>query len=196
MENIISELHIVSPIPISVNHFLGYRGVMKHGKPVAVSYVTNEAKKYKSDFTEYVKEEVARQGYNLEPKKEQHFYVDSVFYFDKTDRDCNNYYKTMLDAITDAGLIWLDDNVVCERVQRIYYDKENPRIELYIHPVDYIGIFDNMSQLDEFISNNCVGCNRHNRNCSILAKAKAGKIQEEIKDMECLKRNGVNNNGK
>ena len=92
----------------------------------------------------------------------------------------------MLDAITDSGKIWVDDNVVCERVNGIYYDAENPRVEIQITPVDYIGIFDNISQLEKFESN-CIGCSRYKRNCSILQKAKDGKIQAEIQDFTCCK---------
>lgn len=184
---ITNHLLLTSPLPPSVNHYLGYRGVMKNGRPMATSYCTSEAKKYKCEFSKYVKEQVEAQGYCLAPNKYQHFYVDSIFYFDRQDRDCNNYYKCMLDAITDTQLIWLDDNVVCERVQRIYYDSQNPRIELDIYPVDYIGVFDNASQLEAFISD-CIGCARYNRNCSILQKAKEGRVQSEIVDAHCLKR--------
>lgn len=151
-----------------------------------MSYKTPEALKYRKEFADYVKSEVERQGWNLEPNKLQHFYVDTVFYFDKTHMDCNNYFKVMLDAITDTQLIWLDDDVVCERVQRIYYDSENPRVELKIYPVEYIGIFDNMSQMEKFTSV-CFGCTRYARNCSILRKAKEGRIQEEIKNNICSK---------
>ena len=153
---------------------------------MAMSYKTAEATKYQKDFAEYVKQEVANQMWDLTPNKEQHFYVDCVFYFDRTDRDCNNYYKCMLDAITDTQLIWIDDNVVCERVNRIYYDSKNPHIELHIYPVDYIGIFDNLSQLQNF-ENNCFGCNRYKRNCSILQKAKEGRLQEDIVNFTCTK---------
>lgn len=146
---------------------------------MAMSYKTSEATKYQKNFSNYVKEEVKKQGYNLKPNKLQHFYIDAVFYFDRIDKDPNNYWKCMLDAITDTGLIWIDDNVTCERVQRIYYDSKNPRIELEIYPVDYIGVFDNVAQLEEF-ETNCIGCKRYKRNCSILKKAKEGKIQEEI----------------
>lgn len=177
---------MTSPIAPSVNHYLSYRAVIKNGKPLAVSYKTPDTAKYRKEFAEYVANEVARQNWNFVPNKYQHFYVDTVFYFDKTCRDCNNYFKVMLDAITDTKLIWLDDNVACERVQRIYYDSNNPRIELKIHPVEYIGIFDNESQLNEFVSN-CIGCTRYNRNCSILQKAKIGKIQEEICDGKCTR---------
>ena len=164
---------------------------------MAVSYCTNEAKRYKSDFADYVKQQVHKQRYSIEPNKNRHFYVDSIFYFDRQDRDCNNYYKCLLDAITDTQLVWLDDNVVCERVQRILYDTDCPRIELDIHPVDYIGVFDNASHLESFVSK-CVECTRYNRNCSVLQKAKEGKIQPDIADGICAKFKrikGENNNG-
>lgn len=181
-------LYLTSPIPPSVNHYLSYRVVAKSGRHVAMSYKTSEANKYQRKFTQYVKEEIFKQDWELVPNKEQHFYVDAVFYFNRVDMDANNYFKCMLDAITDSQAIWLDDNVVCERVNRIYYDSENPRVELHIYPVDYIGIFDDISQLEKFESN-CIGCSRYKRNCSILQKAKEGRIQDEISKFFCLKYN-------
>ena len=160
---------------------------MKNGKPMAMSYKTNEAKKYQHDFTEYVKEQVKLQGWKKSDNIYQHYYMDTIFYFPRLDMDANNYYKCLADAITDSGVVWNDDNQLCERVQRIYYDSKNPRIELVIYPVDYIGVFDNSSQLEDFESN-CVGCNRYKRNCSILQKAKEGRIQEEIYKGSCMKR--------
>lgn len=163
---------------------------MKNGKPMAMSYKTSSAIKYQKDFMKYVIGQVKEQNYTLKPDKKQHFYVDAVFYFDRIDKDPNNYWKCMLDAITDTKLIWLDDNVTCERVQRIYYDFKDPRIELEIYPVDYIGVFDNTTQLDTFESN-CIGCSRYKRNCSILQKAKEGRIQKELDGLNCLKYKGV-----
>lgn len=161
---------------------------MKHGKPMAMSYKTPEAVKYREEFADYVRSECKKQNWGLVPNKQQHFYVDAVFYFDKVSRDCNNYFKVMLDAITDTQLIWLDDNVVCERVQRIFYDTGNPRIELRIFPVDYIGVFDNASQMEEFVSK-CIGCTRYDRNCSVLHNAQSGRIQHEVHNniCECFK---------
>ena len=164
------KLKLISPIPPSVNHYLGYRAIMKSGRSMAASYVTAEAKKYKTNFTLYVKDQARKQGYKMSENPYQHYYVDCVFYFDRTDRDSNNYMKVILDAITESGCVWIDDNVVCERVQAVYYDKTNPRIELEIYPVDYIGIFDNASALKNF-ENRCVGCVRYTRNCSLLQKA-------------------------
>ena len=179
-------LKLTSPLPPSVNHYLAYRVVIKKKKHVAMSYKTQEAKKYQKNFIKYVQDEVKKQDYDLKPNTTRHFYIDAVFYFDRIDKDPNNYFKCMLDAITETGLVWVDDNVTCERVQRIYYDSENPRIELTIYPVDYIGVFDNASQLDEFKSR-CIGCKRYKRNCSLLRKAMEGRIQEEIYNMECKK---------
>ena len=180
-ENYKQVLKLVSPIPPSVNHYLGWRAIMKNGKPMAMSYETSEAKKYKKEFKEHIVEQVKLQDWNLSIDPMQHFYVDAIFYFDRIDKDANNYFKVQLDSITETGLIWVDDNVVCERVQRIYYDSENPRIELTIYPVDYIGIFDNQEQLNKF-ENKCKTCSRYARNCSILKKAKEGRIQETIQN--------------
>ena len=177
-------------MPVSVNHYLKPRAfiVWKNGKPIpqVTMYETADAKKYKKQFTKYIKEQVKIQDWNLTPNKTQHFYIDCVFYFERIDQDPNNYFKLPLDAITDTELIWLDDNITLERVQGIFYDAKNPRIEMTIYSVDYIGVFANQEQLDEFESN-CIQCRRYKRNCSILNKAKEGRIQEEIVDLKCSK---------
>lgn len=179
-------LKLVSPIPPSVNHYLSYRAIMRNGKPLAMSYKTREATKYQAEFIKYVRKEVFNQKWRPQHDKFQHYYVDADFYFPRVDMDCNNYWKCMFDAITETGLVWVDDNVTCERVNRIYYDTENPRIELTIRPVDYIGVFDNASQMEEFESI-CIGCKKYKRNCSLLKKAREGRIQKEIINGVCTK---------
>ena len=154
---------------------------------MAVSYKKPEALKYQKNLIEYIHKEVKKQGWIKSDNKFQHYYMDCIFYFDRTDMDCNNYFKCLADAITDSKVVWIDDTQLCERVQGIYYDSENPRIEIVIREVDYIGVFDNASQLEEFESN-CIGCNRYKRNCSLLKKAKEGRIQEEISNRICSKR--------
>lgn len=185
----VDELRLTSVIPPSVNHYLAYRTTMsKSGKPIGMSYVTPEAKKYRKQFAEYVASEVDKQGWSAIPNTKQHFYLDGWFYFARIDADANNYWKILIDAITDTQKIWVDDNVVCERVQGIWYDAPNPRIELLLHPVEYIGIFGNAEQMDKFISSNCIGCRRYERNCSILRKAQEGRIQDVICDGVCSSR--------
>ena len=187
------ELHITSPIPPSVNHYMGYRAIMRGGKPLSVPYKTADAKAFQKEFTDIVVGAVRDQGWETTKNIKQHFYVDALFYFPRKRMDCNNYWKVLLDTITDTKLIWEDDNVVCERAQGIFYDAKNPRIELTIKPVDYIGVFDNASQLEQFESN-CIGCSRYDRNCKILRQAKDGRVQEEIKNGKCVKFNNERKN--
>lgn len=181
-----NELKLISPIPPSVNHYLAYRTtISKSGKAIGMSYRTSEAKKYRKQFADYVCEECEKQGWELEPNTKQHFYLDGWFYFSRIDCDPNNYWKILIDAITDTQKIWVDDNVVCERVNRILYDPADPRVELTIRPVEYVGVFDNSDQLDKFINTNCIGCTRYKRNCSVLRKAVDGRIQNEVCGMDC-----------
>ena len=181
-------LHLTSEIPPSVNHYLAYRAIMRRGKPYAMSYKTPEASRYRKEFADYVAAEVEKQGWDLPVEKARHFYIDAIAYFPRTDMDISNYWKVMLDAITDTQLIWADDNVVCERAQRIYYDPKNPRIELTIRPVEYIGVFDNASQMEAFIASNCIGCARYKKNCSVLRNAVEGRVQDVVHGGKCEKR--------
>lgn len=190
-ENNIQELKLTSPIAPSVNHYLGWRAVIKGGKPMAIGYKKPEAIKYQKEFAEYVKNEAKKQGWIKSEDKSQHYYMDCIFYFDRVDKDANNSFKCLADAITDSESVWIDDTQLCERVQAIYYDSDNPRIEIIIRPVDYIGVFNNASQLDEFKSR-CIGCKRYKRNCSLLKKAIEGRIQSEINDGECNKFSPIN----
>lgn len=191
-----NELKLISPIPVSVNHYIKPRTfiTLKGKTPIAnvTMYETKEAKDYKKKFKKYVLEEIKKQNYILTPTKTQHFYIDCVFYFERTDQDPNNYFKLPLDAITETQLIWLDDNTTCERVNAIYYDSKNPRIEIIIKPVDYVGIFPTVNHLNEFKSK-CTTCSRNKRNCSILNKAIEGRIQEEISEGICKKYKEVKN---
>lgn len=165
---------------------MGYRAVMRGDKPLAIPYKTSEAVHFQKEFAQILVDAVTNQKWEVPVDSKQHFYVDAVFYFPRTRMDCNNYWKVLLDTITDTRLIWEDDDVVCERAQGIFYDASNPRIELTIRPVDYIGVFENASQLESFESK-CIGCTRYARNCSILRQAKEGRVQEEISDGDCKK---------
>lgn len=181
------KLKLISPIPPSVNHYLGWRAMIKGGKPIVMSYKKAGAKKYQKEFIEYIIEEVKKQGWVMSDNKFQHYYVDAIFYFPRIDQDANNCWKCMLDAISDSKCVWIDDTQACERVKAIYYDGENPRIELEIYKVDYIGIFKNRAMLEGFESN-CVQCNRYRKGrCSLLVKSKEGRIQKEIINGICQK---------
>lgn len=181
-----SDLYLTSKIPPSVNHYLAYRAIIKNGRPMAMSYKTPEALRYRSEFADYVTREADTQDWTVPASDNRHIYVDAVFYFPRVDMDSSNYFKVLLDSITDTKKIWKDDNVACERVQAVYYDKDNPRIELHIHPVDYIGIFKDVSHYDAFMSM-CADCVRGTRNCSVQKKATEGRVQEEVINGVCTK---------
>lgn len=55
--------------------------------------------------------------------------------------------------------------------------------------VEYIGIFPTQEHLETF-EIRCTKCKRYKNNCSILKKAKEGRIQEEISDLVCSKFKG------
>src|SRR5665647_2766951 len=97
-------LKLISPIPVSVNHYIKPRAFIVHGKAQVILYETADAKKYKKDFANYIREQVALQEWDLVPNKTQHFYIDCVFYFDRIDKDANNYFKLLLDSITETQL--------------------------------------------------------------------------------------------
>ena len=150
-------------------------------------YETAEAKKYKRDFAKYIKQQCGLQNYNMTSNKAQHFYCDCVFYFARMDKDPNNYFKLLLDAITESENVWIDDNVVCERVNAIYYDRNNPRIEIEIYPVEYKGIFKDKLSLQKF-THKCEKCKRYkNSKCRIMKNSIAGIVQDEILEGECSK---------
>ena len=184
-----SELKLVINDFISVNHYLQYTIVKKGKRYIPSSHKTKEAVDFKTNFSNYVKNEVNKQGWVLDPNPFQHYYVDAVFYFPRVDMDTNNYWKVAFDAITESGVVWLDDNMACERVTKVMYDSNNPRIEYTIYKTDFVGIFNNSDELNSF-EDKCHTCKRYKRNCSILRKAKEGRIQEEIGiDLSCNKYN-------
>lgn len=167
----------VHGIPPSVNHYLGFRGVKKGKGCMVMSYTKPEAKQFQKDFEEYAKEQVKLQNWDIEQTRHIHHYMDCVFYFDRTDKDSQNYFKVMSDVLN--GIAYIDDRTILTRTFEQYYDSENPRIEITIHPVTYRGIFNSEQHMNEF-EKNCKQCKRYARNCSILNKAKEGRIQKEI----------------
>lgn len=175
----------VKGIPPSVNHYMGYRGVRKGNGCMVMAYTKQEAKNFQKEFESYAKEQVELQGWDIEKTRNIHHYMDCVFYFDRTDKDSQNYFKVMSDVLN--GIAYIDDRTILTRTFQQFYDSSNPRIEMKIHPVEYRGIFSSESHMNEF-ERRCLNCKRYSRNCSILSKAKEGRIQIEInEDYECIK---------
>lgn len=177
------KLYLTSPFPKTVNHYTGIRIVYRSGKQIPIVYETAEAKVYKRNFIEYIKQQVIEQGWSKVDNKFNHLYMDGYFYMPQTHVDAANCDKILSDAITESGVVWEDDSGILFRPQHIYYDKEHPRIDLVIYPVDYIGIFKDQEECIEF-EEQCMTCSRYSRNCSILRRAKEGRIQNDIHFLE------------
>lgn len=150
-------------------------------------YLKKEGKDYKKRMIKYIQEEVKKQDW---VKVENQFlYMDEFVYMNSKGRDSDNLKKLQQDSISESGVVWTDDTWCLPRTQRILIDKNNPRIEVIITPCEFIGIFDNYEQLQQF-KIKCETCGRYKRNCSILNKALDGRIQQEIIDMVCGKYKG------
>lgn len=177
-------LKLTTSMPPSVNHYLAYKVVKTPRGSVAMSYKPKDVVMWQKNFGRYVTEEVKKQGWDIKALGDKHIYIETQFYFPRIDMDCDNYFKAMLDAITRTKIVWKDDNIVCERVNGILYDSKNPHIDILIYPVDYIGIFDNKEQLDEF-EEKCKNCSRYSRNCSALQCAIEGRVQDGVTKTGC-----------
>ena len=158
-------------LPTSVNHLYGRN---KFGS----TYLKTEGKEYKKRMIKYIKEEVKKQSW-IKLDKGQYCYIDEIVYFNCAGRDADNLKKLQQDSISGSNVVWFDDTFALPRTNRVYIDSENPRIEMVITPVEFIGIFDNKEDMDLFISK-CKTCNRYKRNCSILKNALEGRIQDDV----------------
>jgi Holliday junction resolvase RusA-like endonuclease len=180
-------LRLTSPVPVSVNNYLKPRAFIMNvkGRMVAQTtmYETKEARDYKKHFVTYVKQEIQKQNWSYEEGK--FVVVKVVIYFEKTNRDANNIWKLLLDALTEAN-VYKDDSIVMERVERIYYDVEHPRVELEIYHSDHVGIFDSQEDYETFNAR-CMTCSRYKNNCSIRVKCLESRIQEDVELWQCKK---------
>ncbi|MCY9545325.1 RusA family crossover junction endodeoxyribonuclease, partial [Paenibacillus alvei] len=116
--------------------------------------------------------------WDYEWTKENFVYQDTTIYFARRGSDDNNIYKLLNDSL--EGITYDNDSRVLVRTQRIVYDSKNPRIEVTIKPVAFIGIFENQDVLERF-QNICEGCSKYRKgSCSILKDSIAGTVREEI----------------
>ena len=175
------ELRLTVSLPTSLNKLYvnqyTYNVRTKKSEPTGARVLSKEGKLSKALIQKAARTQMKKQEWDYDYTKENYIYLDSVIYFNKKGRDDNNLYKLLCDSL--EKIVYENDSRVLIRTMKIFYDAENPRMELHIHPVTYKGIFDDQFALDKFESA-CKGCSRYARNCSILVKAKEGRIQEEI----------------
>ncbi|MGP0689804.1 RusA family crossover junction endodeoxyribonuclease [Priestia aryabhattai] len=175
-------------LPISLNSYIRPSARIVNGKALVHMYETKESKDWKKRFQAYLKREVARQKWDIELTKEGHWTLECVFIQSRTNQDNNNYFKVLCDSLT--GIVIEDDKNVLVQTKRVLYDAKHPKFYAVLRPVDYIGIFNNKEAEAEFIVHNCSICNKKQDKCTILRKAREGRIQEDIEGNICKKRKG------
>lgn len=183
------ELNLELPLPTTLNQLYmnqsTYNPKAKSFVPTGKRILSEKGREVKKNLQDETRRQMKDQDWDYIYTETNYIYMDTIIYFNRTGRDDNNVYKLLCDAL--EKIAYENDSRVLVRTQRILYDKDNPRIIVKLSPVEYVGIFDNEELLQEFESK-CESCNRYARNCSILNKAKEGRIQEEINDTyECSK---------
>lgn len=177
-------LKITSPIPPSVNKYLNYRVQRVNGRVFVQAYKSAETVTYENIFKGIVQD--AMREYNwVQPEKGKYIVVEAIFYFPRLGFDSNNHWKVPLDVFSYAG-VYGDDSSAIERVQRVYVDKENPRVEFTIKVSEIVGIFDDEKHLEDFKNFNCRFCTKDSNKCSIMKEALQNKINRENIDLDSL----------
>lgn len=182
-------LHLTLPLPVSLNQLyineFKWNPSTKKREPSGKHILSDKGLMNKKLIQKEASKQIKKQTWDYEYTKENFIYLDTIIYFNRTNRDDNNLYKILCDSL--EKICYDNDSRVLVRTQRIYYDAKNPHIEVFLSPVTYIGIFDNEQELNEF-TQNCESCRYYqNGKCSILNNAKEGRIQEEIENSECKK---------
>lgn len=167
-------------LPISNNNYLRPSATYNHqtGKVQIHMYETKESKDFKKRFKAYLKREVVKQKWDVSKTEGAHWYLDCIFYQARTNQDNNNMYKILCDSL--SGIVTKDDKNILVRTQRVMYDSKEPRFVAVLKPVEYIGIFKDQDQHEQFINTNCSNCKKNSEKCTILRKAIEGRIQPEI----------------
>lgn len=185
------QLHFTLPLPLSLNQLYinqtKYNPKTRKYEPTGKRILSDAGVMSKKNIQKQAKKQLAKQEWDYEFTKENYLYLDTIIYFNKKGRDDNNIYKLLCDSL--EKIAYDNDSRLLIRTQRILYDTKNPHIEVLLSPVEFIGIFDNQQELNEF-EEQCATCSRYAKGrCSIFVKAKEGRIQEEIENMECSKYN-------
>jgi hypothetical protein len=188
-------LNLTIPIPPSINNdYMKPRAFLQriNGKnvPMASMYEMAGAKKFKKDMVNLIKAEISKQDFKLDDNA-CFVIVEYQWYFPKTNVDTNNHYKCFVDAITETvdsegkGLIWQDDNISMMVDKDIFYDAQNPHVDVKIYASPRIGIFQNRQDYNDFEVTYCQKCSKGKKigqkgGCSIYKSAMESRVQAEI----------------
>ena len=106
--------------PLSVQHIYGQRG--------RIRYMKKNAKLMKADYISQI-----IQQYSWETIETPVSIVVEIYFWDRRKRDWDNYHKLSMDSLEWTVLV--NDNQIRKALVELYYDKENPRIEIDISPL-------------------------------------------------------------
>lgn len=121
----VGELHFEVGVPLSVNHM--YYNTRRGGKRL-----TPKAEQYFAEARALINAAIHDQLWVTTPKGVW-LYVDMVFYFkDRKVRDSHNTLKLLLDVM--QGVVYENDYNVMPRIMGVELDRENPRVEVRVHP--------------------------------------------------------------
>lgn len=181
------------PVPTSINALyvnqFRYNPKTRRREPTGGRILSKAGEKSKEQIQFHAKKQLAEQEWDYEwtEDKNNFLYLDVDVYFDRRGRDSDNIFKLLNDSL--EKLVFENDSRVLARVQKVLFDKANPRIEVTFSPVSYVGVFDNQDEADAF-EDKCKGCTRFlNGRCSILVDSLAGTVREEIglvEDPKCV----------
>lgn len=179
------EIKFNSPVPPTVNNYLGKRVAYRNGEPYVSVYVKPKARAFMSALQRKIQKIAKETGWQ-QTKKDIYVCCDIVAYFPKKGMDADNTLKCLQDSITKSGVIY-DDSYLITRFQDIFIDAKNPHLEVRLYKKDKIGIF-NKESYKKFIEDNCSTCSRFNRSCSILKKSCENYIVPEVSNNICSKK--------
>ena len=185
------KLSFLLPLPISINSLYQNQGrfnkASRRYELTGQKIMSKEGTQLKRLMTKMAKKAVQEQGWSMEELADNHVYMDVNIYFNRKGRDGDNVFKLLQDSM--QGVVYQNDSQVLPRVQKIMYDKNDPRVEITFTLVDYVGIFNSKEDAESFISN-CESCSRYlNGRCSILKDSLTGSIREEVEVSEVVKCN-------
>jgi len=180
-------LNFKSLVPVSNNHYLEWKAIPTNkfrGKErvwIPQSFPSKDYKDFKKEFIPYIKNIVEQFNWDIEPTKSKHYFLDIIMYFDRIDKDPNNYFKTICDCCNE--IVYVDDRTIVTRVNRVYYtynEQVPPHFEYCLYPVDYIGIFNSEHEYITFLEN-CKQCSKYkDGDCKHLNDFLSYKITENF----------------
>jgi len=175
------KIELTLPLPVSINKLYinqsGWNPKTRTRIPTGKRIMSKDGVKVKNEIQNEANKQLENQEWDYEWTKENYIYQDCYIYMNRLGRDDNNLFKLLNDSL--EKIVYDNDSRVLTRTQRILIDSDNPRIRLVISQTPYRGIFESEIHMNEF-EEKCKTCKRYKRNCSILKKAKEGRVQEEI----------------